>query len=133
MSRRNKAAMVIAIAAGTLLFVAGVNGAASWEVIRSIVSTYITDNAEIQTVFAVLIFVASLGGISVAIGGLAIGKNFVFFGKILISLGAGMGLIGLIVNIILAAVQNSFVASTYLSAGGIGLILSILARYIIKK
>lgn len=133
MPARNRTAMIIAIVAGIMLFVAGVNGAAGWETIKTIVATYITDNNAVQTVFAILIFIASLGGISVIIGGLLIGKNKVSIGKILLSLGAGMGLIGLIIHTVLDVVAGSFLIGTYISVGGIGLILSIIARYIAKS
>ena len=89
--------MVIAIVAGMLLFVAGTNGIAIWETIKTFVATHIIDNIAVQIIFAILIFIASLGGVSVIMGGLLIGKNKLLAGKVIIFLGAGMGLIGLIV------------------------------------
>lgn len=130
---RNRAAMVIAIVAGMLLFVAGTNGIATWETIKTFVATHIIDDIAVQIVFAILIFIASLGGVSVIIGGLLIGKNKVLAGKVFISLGAGMGLIGLIVSVVLAVAENSFIIGAYISVGGIGLILSIIARSVAKQ
>jgi len=132
MSARNRTAMIIAIVAGTLLFVAGVSGVAAWEAIKTFVTTYIIDNIAVQIVFVILIFIASLGGISVIIGGLLIGKNKVRTGKFTISLGAGMGLIGLIVSIVMAVVANSLIIGEFMTVGGIGLILSIVARVAAK-
>jgi hypothetical protein len=133
MPGRNKAAMVIAIVAGILLFVTGMSGVATWGTIRTFVATHIIDNIAVQIVFAILIFIASLGGISVIVGGLLIGKNKVLAGKVIISLGAGMGLIGLIVSVVLAVAENSFIIGAYISVGGIGLILSIIARSVAKQ
>lgn len=132
MSARNRTAMIIAIAAGILLFVAGVSGVAAWETIKTFVTAYIIDNIAVQIVFVILIFIASLGGISVIIGGLLIGKNKVRTGKFTISLGAGIGLIGLIVSIVMAVVANSLIIGEFMSVGGIGLILSIVARVVAK-
>ena len=132
MSGRNRIAMIIAIAAGILLVVAGLSGAAKWETIKTFVTTHIIDNIAVQIVFAILIFIASLGGISVIIGGMLIGKNRVRTGKFTISLGVGMGLIGLIVSIVVAVMENSLIIGEFTSVGGIGLILSIVARVVAK-
>lgn len=131
-SKRNKTAMIIAIVAGILLLVAGMNGVAAWEAIKTFVTTHIIDNIAVQIVFAILIFIASLGGISVIIGGLLIGKNRVMTGKFIIFLGAGMGLIGLIVSTIVAVMGNPLAIGEFMSVGGIGLILSIVARVVAK-
>jgi hypothetical protein len=132
MSKRNKTAMIIAIVAGTLLLVSGINGIAAWEAIKTFVTTYLIDNIAVQIIFAALIFIASLGGISVITGGLLIGKNRVMTGKLIISLGTGMGLIGLIVSIVIAVIENSPFIDEFISVGGIGLILSIIARVVAK-
>ncbi len=137
MPGRNRAAMVIAIVAGIMLFATGISGAATWETIKTFVATHIADNIAVQIIFAILIFIAALGGIAVIIGGLLIGKNKVLAGKIIIGLGAGMGLIGLIVSVVLAVATNSFNIGSFFGAfmtvGGIGLILSIIARSVAKQ
>jgi len=132
MSKRNRTAMIIAIVAGILLLVAGMSGAAAWEAIKTFATTYIIGNIAVQIVFVILIFIASLGGISVIIGGLLIGKNKVRTGKFTISLGVGMGLIGLMVSIVVAVTENSLIIGEFMSVGGIGLILSIVARVVAK-
>jgi len=133
MASNNSKAMVIAIIAGILLLIAGVSGVATWETIKNFVTTHIMDNSIVQIVFVILIFIASLGGISVIIGGLLIGKNIIGMGKFLISLGAGFGLIGLIFSIIVAYTEKNLTISSFLSIGAIGLILSIVARIMVKK
>lgn len=125
--------MAIAILAGILLLIAGMSGLATWEDIKTFVINNITNNFVIQIVFAILIFIASLGGISVVAGGIFIGKEKIRTGKFLISMGAGIGLIGLIVTIIVALYQNSLTLGSFFSIGTIGIILSIAARMMTKK
>ena len=133
MASKNRMAMGIAIVAGILLLIAGVSGLATWEAIKDFVTNNIIDNSIVQIVFAILIFIASLGGISVIAGGLLIGKNKIRTGKFLITLGAGLGLIGLIFSIIVAYIENNLTIGSFFSVGAIGLILSIIARLSVKK
>ncbi len=133
MTSKNKQAMIIAIIAGVLLLVAGMSGVAAWETIKDFVIENITDNNIVQIVFTFLIFIASLGGIAVIIGGILISKNKIRTGKLFISLGAGLGLIGLIFSIIVAYLEGSLTMGSFLSIGAIGLILSIAARIIASK
>lgn len=125
--------MVIATVAGILLAIAGVSGLATWETIKDFVTTHVIDNIIVQIVFAILIFIASLGGISVIAGGLLLGKNKVGTGKLLITLGAGLGLIGLIFSFVVAYSEQNLSLGSFLSIGTIGLILSVVARIITKK
>ncbi len=127
---KNKTAMIVAVVAGFLLLTAGISGFAAWETIKDFVTQHIVDNGIVQIVFSVLILIASLGGISVIAGGLLIGKNSVKTGKLFILLGAGIGLFGLLLSVIVAYIQNSFTIGSFFSVGAVGLILSIVARMI---
>ena len=60
--------MGLAIVAGILLLLSGVNGLTTWETIKEFVTKHIMDNKIVQIVFASLIIIASLGGISVIAG-----------------------------------------------------------------
>ena len=133
MKSRNSKAMIIAILAGILLLIAGINGVVAWETIKSFVTTYIMDNSIIQMIFVILIFIASLGGIAVIAGGLLIGKDKVRTGKFLIALGIGMGLIGLIFSSYISYKEGNITIGSFISVGAIGIILSIIARIIAKK
>jgi len=133
MALKNSQAMIIAIIAGILLLIAGVSGLATWQTIKEFVTSNITDNAVVQIVFAALIFLASLGGITVITGGILIGKEKIRTGKFLISLGAGLGLIGLIISVIVAYMQSNLTIGSFFSIGAIGLILSIVARLMVKR
>jgi len=128
MKSRNRAAMGVAIVAGLLLLIEGISGFATWTTIKEFVSDNVTDNEIVMYIFVILIFIASLGGISVIIGGLLIGKNKVRTGKFIIALGAGLGLIGLIVSIIIGLTEGNFTLNSLITLGAIGLILSIVAR-----
>ena len=133
MSSKNSKAVIVAVFAGILLLISGISGLATWETIKNFVTANVIDNYIVQIIFVVLIFIASLGGISVIIGGLLIGKDKIGTGKLFISLGAGLGLIGLIVSIIIAFMENNFTIGSFFSVGAIGLILSIVARLMVKK
>jgi hypothetical protein len=133
MTSKNRNVVIIAFIAGILLLISGVSGVATWEAIKSFVIDNISDHSILQFIFAILIFIASLGGISVIIGGILIGKEKIRSGKLFISLGAGLGIIGLIVSIIVAIMENNLTIGSYFSIGFIGLLLSIVARLIIKK
>jgi hypothetical protein len=133
MSSKNRKVFGIAVVAGILLLIAGVSGVATWETIKEFVTENVVDNGIVQVIFAILIFIASLGGISVIIGGFVILKEKIGLGKFLISLGAGLGLIGLIFSIIVGIIEGSFVIGSFFSIGMIGLILSIVARLMVKR
>jgi len=133
MKTKNRKAVGIAIVAGILLLIAGVNGVATWEIVKNFVTAYIVDNYIVHIIFAILIFIASLGGISVIIGALLIGKNKILIGKFVIAIGAGLGLIGLIFTLIVAYAEENLTVSSFFSIGAIGLILSIVARALAKK
>jgi len=133
MKSDRKKVMIIAFIAGILLLISGVSGLATWETIKDFVINNIADNFIIQIIFAVLIFIASLGGISVIIGGLLVGNDKIRTGKLFITLGAGLGLIGLIFSIVVAIMENNIAIGSFFSVGFLGLILSIVARMMIKK
>lgn len=133
MASRNKTAMGVAIVAGIFLLIDGVSGFATWDTIKNFVLNHITDNEIVQIIFAVLIFIAALGGIAVIAGGVLIGKNKIKSGKFIILLGTGLGIIGFIFSIIVGIYEGSFTFNSLLTFGGIGIILSIAARFIAEK
>ena len=133
MASKNSKAVIVAVFAGILLLISGISGLATWETIKNFVTDNIIDNYIVQIIFVVLLFIASLGGISVIIGGLLIAKDKIRTGKLFISLGAGLGLIGLIISVIVAIMENNFTIGSFFSVGAIGLILSIVARLTVKK
>ena len=133
MSSGNYKASVIAIIAGVFLLISGMNGLATMQTIKDFVTEYVVDNDIIQLVFVILILIASLGGIAVVAGGILIGKNRLVPGRLIIAIGAGLGLIGLIFSIVIAIVEGNFTITSFFTIGAVGLILSIVARMLAKK
>ena len=126
----NEKAGIIAMVGGVLMLVAGVTGAAAWENIGELAQG-IVGNDSLNLVFQVLVILGGLGGLIVILGGLLFRKkDKVKFGKALITIGAGFGLIGLVIFMILALMGEEMVATLVgaLGIGFIGLILSIVAR-----
>ncbi len=124
----HKKAGLIGLIAGILLIMAGLSGAAAWSDTKDFVTENIVDNEYVDIIFAVLLFVASLGGIAVILGSILISKEKTKIGKFTISLGAGMGLFGLIIALVIAISEQSPTIAGFASTGGIGIILSIYAR-----
>jgi hypothetical protein len=133
MASRNTVAMVLAIIAGILLVVSGIDGLGMWELIKEFVTTYIIDHIAVQLIFAAIIFIASLGGVAVMGGGLLVGKGRLTTGKFLIMIGTGMGIIGLVAAIAVDYESGNFSIAKYYSLGTIGIILSIVARMVAGK
>ncbi len=134
---QNEKAGIVGIIGGILMLIAGVTGAATWASIGEQAES-ITGIAALGTVFQVLVALGSLGGLLVILGCLFIGwqiirirtKNRVKAGKVLISIGAGFGLLGLIIFIVLTALGDdpfgNFLGA--IGIGFVGLLCSIYAR-----
>jgi len=117
-----------AIVGGVLLLIAGITGLAAMETIKNFVeNTLHIQSSTVNLIFMVLVFIAALGGIAVIIGGFLIGGSLVRTGKFLIALGAGIGLIGLIIGIAIAYYQGGTLQIGS-GVGFFGVILSIVAR-----
>lgn len=88
----------------------------------------------INIVLYVLVILAALGGISVILGGILLTRERLVTGRLLIMLGAGTGLIGLLISLgqivyafgLGALVSFLMVASQ--SAGWVAVVLSIVAQ-----
>ena len=134
---RNEQAGLIAIIGGILMLVAGVTGAATWAALGDLI-VEVTGSADLKMPFQVLALIGSLGGLLVILGGLMIHGKYikmkkdkrVKLGKLFITIGAGMGVIGLLIFLALA-LFSADPAGNILGAVGmgfIGLILTIVAR-----
>jgi hypothetical protein len=135
---RNKIAGLLCIAGGALLVVAGTVGMKPFlEEILKFIQPAVDASPILATIFKVLIFIAALGGISVIIGGL-----LMFYvpkiGNLLVTLGAGLGLFGFLIPMMLAWYQgipiNRLFGGYVSSTGGyvLGIILTIIGRLIAK-
>jgi len=119
----NEQAGLIAIIGGILMLLAGVTGAATWTALGDLVEG-IMGNDSLNLVFQILALLGSLGGAIVMLGGLMIhGKYFkkmkkdsrVKGGKLFITIGAGMGIIGLIEGILYLTKSDEEFVATYIT------------------
>jgi hypothetical protein len=127
---RNEKAAIIGVVGGLLMLIAGASGAATWEEIGRLVKELI-GNDSLNLVFQILVILGGLGGLVVILGGVLLRKrDTVKGGKALITIGAGFGLIGLIIFIVLAITSENpeTVLLGALGIGLVGLVLSIAAR-----
>ena len=132
LKKSNKTAKRLAIISGILLFISGINGVGFVELVGRLVATYISDNTVIMTAFAVLILIASFGGITVIVGGILIGRGRTTTGKILVRLGSGVGILSLIGHVFLAIYSQNASIASFLSIGMMGIILAVIAPFYAK-
>jgi len=141
----------LAIAAGVIALITGLTGSIGlyetvFMLFTELAATYVPPEAVqlFAWVLFILGFFASLGGISVIIGGILILLfNRLLLGRLLISLGIGVGLVGLITNIFM--VLGGTYVTQYLNIVGlpvmtglttiqaVAVVLSIIARHLTKK
>ncbi|MFX1346136.1 MAG: hypothetical protein ACFFAI_13575 [Promethearchaeota archaeon] len=95
----------------------------------------------VSLVIQILAYIAMAGGISVIVGALIVAMNHYRLGKFIIGLGAGMGLISLIIFLVSGIFEGSvlddlegivlgIVNGSY---GFLGILLTIIARIKMKK
>ncbi|MFX0097061.1 MAG: hypothetical protein ACFE7E_04810 [Candidatus Hodarchaeota archaeon] len=137
----NFPSLILATIAGILLIVSRTSGGLGF---YGTILSYIAVQfgGEVALVVSYLLWalsiIASLGGFAVIIGGFLIHRGRVTTGRFIISIGAGMGIIGLLVEIGSAALQGwtSLVGLLFAmtqSLSWIGIILSIVASLLAKK
>ncbi len=131
----NTKAFSLALISGILLIISGSTG--SIGLIRDIAAFFAPTLspealAAVTLVLTILNVIAMLGGFSVIIGGFLFTKGRVRTGKFIIGIGAGMGLIGVLINLITLALNGALTVSMWValfqSTSWIGIILSIIAR-----
>jgi hypothetical protein len=136
----NEKAGMYAIVGGVLMLLAGVTGAATWNALGDM-AVEITNQESFRLVFQVMALIGSLGGLVVILGGLIIAGKIarkekrVPVGKVLIAIGAGFGLIGLIIFLAITLLGDNPAENIMaaMSLGFIGLVLSIVARQKAQK
>ncbi len=128
---RNILAFALSVPAGILLLLKGITGpteAYSW-LLNYLSSGVIADGLILTvatTALLVLIFISSLGGIAVIAGGFLVWKDHVSTGRLLISLGAGVGFIW-VIFLLFTLASTGDVFSQYSVMGLTGLVLAFLA------
>ncbi|MHA1689835.1 MAG: hypothetical protein ACTSYC_08885 [Promethearchaeota archaeon] len=140
----NKKWIITCIIGGILMFISSIVGNVSFFILVFEIASNII-GPESAVVFSIILqvffFIAMGGGISVIIGALIVALNQYRIGKFIIGLGAGMGLIGLIIFFITSLIAGSFLSDLFGiflgilngTYGFLGVILTILARFKLKK
>jgi hypothetical protein len=135
---RRWVAIVLSAVAGVLLLISGIRGpAGTYELVLEQLPLFIQNQQVLQvvnTVALILIALSLAGGLSVLAGAFLIYKNHVGTGKLLIGLGAGVGIPWLILLAIslITSGQVAAVIAQHSSIGWIGVILAFAARTIAK-
>jgi hypothetical protein len=137
-SSRQWIAIALAAIAGILLLISGIRGPIGTYQLLQQELPKITQNQQIlqivNTVAAILIAISLAGGVSVLAGAFLIYKNHIRTAKLLIGLGAGVGipwLIMLAISLITTG-QVADVVAQHSSLGWIGVTLAFAARTIAK-
>lgn len=141
----NKKWMLTCFIGGILMILSSTVGGISFFIT---VNEYITDVAPelapiLNLILQIFNYIALGGGISVIIGTLIVALNKYGIGKFIIGLGAGMGLIGLIIFIISGIIGGTLanrlleiIVNLISLSGGfgfVGVLLTILGRAKLKK
>jgi len=140
----NKKWIILCIIGGILMIISSVVGSiAFFETLFSAIEEDVGEDVAkiVSLVIQVLGYVAMGGGISVIIGALIVAMDHYRLGKFLISLGAGMGLISLIIFFISGIFEGSIVEEVegivsgiaHGSYGFLGILLTIIGRIKLKK
>jgi hypothetical protein len=135
---RRWVAVALAAVAGVLLLISGIRGpVGTYQLVREQLPTFIQNQQVLQivnTVAVILIAISLAGGLSVLAGAFLIYRNHVGTGKLLIGLGAGVGIPWLIMLAItlITTQQVAAVIAQHSSIGWIGVILAFAARTIAK-
>jgi len=134
---RYKKAVFYAFISGILFIIIGYHARiAAWENLRDwLVSEHPEYEDQILAFFGMIIILILLGGITVILGGIAISREHLLSGRLLILLGSGMGLITLAILFLIVAVSWGLLVAFQLlfSLYGLAVIFSILARKNAKK
>jgi len=133
---RNLVAVTLSVLAGVLLIISGTRGPiAIYESVLQNLSAFVTDSALLSIltiIVSILVGLSSLGGLAVMFGGYLIYENHVRTGKIMIGLGAGVGIPWLILIVSSFAVTQelSSITAQHSLLGWIGVLVAYIARTI---
>jgi hypothetical protein len=135
---RRSVAFILAVIAGVLLLASGIHGpTGTYQLIIDQLPQFIQNPQILQianTVALILITISLAGGLAVIAGGILVLLNRVSMGKWVISLGAGVGILWLIMLVVtlITTQQVAAVVAEYSTLGWAGVILAFVARTIAK-
>ena len=137
--KRSLLVLVLSIFGGALLIVSGTSGPIGiYAAILQNLPLIIKDQIVLLIAAAtglILVALSSLGGLTVIVGGYLIYKSHVTTGKLMIGLGAGVGIPWLlfILFTLMATQELTPIITQHSITGWIGIIVSFIARLITKK
>lgn len=141
----NKKWMILCVIGGILMIISSTVGGISFFVRISGILTDIEPQLApiLNIILQIFNYIALGGGVSVIIGTVIVALDHYGIGKFIIGLGAGMGLIGLILHIIMGIIGGTLtnelmtiVLNLISLTGGfgfVGIILTIFGRFKLKK
>jgi len=137
--KRNLLVLVLSVFGGGLLIISGTSGPIGiYEAILQNLPLFIKDPLVLlmATVMAlILVILSSLGGLTVIVGGYLIYKGHVTTGKLMIGLGAGVGIPWLLFILFMVMITQELtsIITQHSITGWMGIIVSFIARLIAKK
>ena len=138
----NQKWVILCIIGGILMIISRTIGSVGfYGTIFNYLSLWVPEAAPvISIILQIFTWIAMGGGVSVIIGAILCGKGSYGTGKFIIGMGAGMGLLGLIISLIMGLIGGTFLADMTAivtdilngSYGFVGVILTIIARMKLK-
>jgi len=136
--------ILLCIIGGILMIISSVIGSvAFFETLFSYIEADVGEDVAkiVSLVIQILAYIALGGGISVIIGSIIVAMDHYRLGKFIIGIGAGMGLISLLIFLITGIVEGSILEeldqivleTIHGSYGFLGVILTIIGRIKLKK
>ena len=136
--------ILLCIIGGILMIIGSVIGSITFfETLFDLIEADVGEDVAkiVSLVIQILGYIAIAGGISVIVGSLIVAMDHYRLGKFIIGIGAGMGLISLLIFLITGIVEGSILEeldqivteTIHGSYGFLGVILTIIARMKLKK
>ncbi len=129
---KKRTAALLAIVSGVLLLSGQFSGAARWQALIDTLSGFIEVTPWIQALFLAIIVIASLGGIALILAGILIARGSSALPRLLILLGAGFGILSFLVYTIPQAIRGQFPLIGESAVVTVGVVLSIVARFLAR-
>ncbi len=140
----NKKWILLCIIGGILMIIGSVIGSITFfETLFDLIEADVGEDVAkiVSLVIQILGYIAMAGGISVIVGSIIVAMGHYRLGKFIIGIGAGMGLISLLIFLITGIVEGSILEeldqivteTIHGSYGFLGVILTIIARMKLKK
>ncbi len=126
--KRNTQAAIIAVVAGILLLIVGLNGVAGVDRLFALLEEWFGTNEALRILAYVLGAIAALGGVAVLIGAYFVATEHVRTGKLLITLGSGAGIITLLLFLARNVASEQFSYIFAVLPAILGVVLAIVAR-----